>query len=59
MQIVCPKCNEVLGSAEAVARLVLTVHCPFDGFEFGVAVTPPEQMAVAKEVLGPEPAAAE
>jgi hypothetical protein len=57
MQIVCPKCEQVLGSAESTARLILTVHCPFDGHEFGVAVVPPEQMSVAKEILGPEPVA--
>jgi hypothetical protein len=43
MQIVCPKCDQVLGEATAVARLILTVHCPFDGHDFGVAVVPPAQ----------------
>jgi hypothetical protein len=44
MQIVCPKCDKVLGEATSVARLILTVHCPFDGHDFGVAVVPPEQV---------------
>ncbi len=43
MQIVCPKCDAVLGEVSAVARLILTVHCPFDGHDFGVAVVAPEQ----------------
>jgi hypothetical protein len=43
MRIVCPKCDEVLGEVTSVARLILTVHCPFDGHDFGVAVVPPEQ----------------
>jgi hypothetical protein len=57
MQIICPKCGGVVGEATSTARLILTAHCPFDGHEFGVAVVPPEQMAIAKEVLGPEPEA--
>jgi len=43
MHVFCPKCEQVVGSVEAVARLILTVHCPFDGYEFGVAVEPPVQ----------------
>jgi hypothetical protein len=43
MQVVCAKCSEVLGEVTAVARLILTVHCPFDGHDFGVAVEPPTQ----------------
>lgn len=46
MKVVCPKCDEVLGEVKAVARLILTVHCPFDGHDFGVAVDPPEQTAL-------------
>jgi hypothetical protein len=57
MQIVCPKCDAVLGECTSVARLILTAHCPFDGHEFGVAVTPPQQLSVAESILGPEPAA--
>jgi hypothetical protein len=43
MTLTCPKCNQVLGSVSSTARLILTVHCPFDGHEFGVAVDPPTQ----------------
>lgn len=43
MDIVCPSCNKSVGKVEAVARLILTVHCPFDGCDFGVAVDPPPQ----------------
>ncbi len=43
MKIVCPKCDEVLGEVTAVARLILTVHCPFEGTDFGLAVEPPQQ----------------
>jgi hypothetical protein len=46
MQLICPKCDTVLGEVASVARLILTVHCPFDGHEFGVAVVPPEQAAL-------------
>jgi hypothetical protein len=45
MKLVCPKCSKEVGEVEAAARLVLTVHCPFDGHDFGVAVDP------AKEVV--------
>jgi hypothetical protein len=47
MEIVCTKCGKKLGMVEAVARLLLTVHCPFDGTDFGVAVDPPEPAAAA------------
>ncbi len=58
MQIVCPKCYEVLGKVESVARLILTVHCPFDGHDFGVAVVPPEQAELpASGTPSPAPAA--
>ena len=58
MQIVCPKCDQVLGKVEAVARLILTVHCPFDGHDFGVAVVPPEQADLnVTGTPGPAPAA--
>ncbi|HYL64457.1 MAG TPA: hypothetical protein VE077_17725 [Candidatus Methylomirabilis sp.] len=50
MKIVCPKCDEVLGEATSVARLILTVHCPFDGHDFGVAVVPPEQVPLPAPV---------
>lgn len=43
MTIVCPKCQETLGTVNACARLLVTVHCPFDGHDFGVAVDPPQQ----------------
>lgn len=49
MDIVCPKCETKIGTVESVARLILTVHCPFDGNDFGVAVDPPEPAA---EVTG-------
>ena len=40
MKIVCPKCGAEVGEVTSVARLILTVHCPFDGHDFGVAVDP-------------------
>lgn len=49
MTIVCPTCNEVLGSVVSTARLSLSVHCPFDGHDFGVAVEPPAQAALPTE----------
>ena len=55
MQIICPKCNAVIGEVSAVARLILTAHCPFDGNDFGVAVEPPEQGTLP--VTEPEPPA--
>lgn len=49
MTIVCPKCNETLGSVESTARLILTAHCPFCGHDSGVAVEPPAQAALPTE----------
>lgn len=49
MTIVCPKCQETLGKVEATARLLLTVHCPFDGHDFGVAVDPPQQAELPED----------
>lgn len=40
MTVNCPKCEEVLAEVRSRARLLLTVHCPYDGFEFGIAVDP-------------------
>lgn len=40
MNVVCPKCNEKLAEVQSVARLTLSVHCPFDGYDFGVSVEP-------------------
>jgi len=37
---------------ESVARLLLTVHCPFDGQDFGVAVDPVEPVAAAPVTTG-------
>ncbi len=45
MDIICPRCETKIGTADSVARLILTVHCPFDGHDFGVAVDPPEPAA--------------
>jgi hypothetical protein len=42
MDIVCTSCGKTVGKVEAAARLILTVHCPFDGTDFGVAVDAPE-----------------
>jgi hypothetical protein len=38
--ILCPKCNKALATVAPVSRLMLTVHCPFDGHDFGVTVHP-------------------
>lgn len=43
MTIVCPKCQETLGSVVSTARLILTAHCPYCGHDSGVAVEPPTQ----------------
>jgi hypothetical protein len=40
MKIICPQCESVVGDVDALARLILTVHCPYDGHDFGVAVDP-------------------
>lgn len=57
MQIVCPKCEAILGECTSVARLILTAHCPFDGHEFGVAVVAPEQTELpAAPLVTPVPA---
>jgi len=42
MDIVCPICKKKIATVESGARLILTVHCPFDGHDFGVVVDPPE-----------------
>jgi len=47
MRIICPQCERELGTVESVARLILTVHCPFDGNDFGVAAVPPEPAVAA------------
>jgi len=52
MEIVCISCGKTLGKVEAVARLILTVHCPFDGTDFGVAVEPSEPVADASAATG-------
>jgi hypothetical protein len=55
MQIVCPSCNRNVGNVGAAARLILTVHCPFDGTDFGVAV---DAEPVAEMTTGAADAAA-
>jgi hypothetical protein len=40
MEIACPKCGRSLGKVESIARLILTVHCPYEGHDFGLAVDP-------------------
>lgn len=47
MKLICPKCLKELGEVQSLARLILTVHCPYDGTDFGVAVEPPEPVAAA------------
>jgi transcription elongation factor Elf1 len=46
MKLVCSSCGKEAGEVTAVARLILTAHCPFCGQDFGVAVEP----SVAAEV---------
>jgi endogenous inhibitor of DNA gyrase (YacG/DUF329 family) len=56
MTVQCPKCGAVSGKVEATARLLLTVHCPFCGHDFGLAVDPPKQAELAPaatETLAP------
>jgi hypothetical protein len=58
MKIICPRCEKEVGTVESVARLILTVHCPFDGTDFGVAVVAPEPASAAPaETPAPVPAA--
>jgi hypothetical protein len=40
MKVKCPSCGETLAQVDAVERLNLTVHCPYDGKDFGVTVAP-------------------
>jgi hypothetical protein len=40
MNVVCTSCGKVLAKIEAVEVLNLTVHCPYDGQDFGVRVAP-------------------
>lgn len=47
MKIVCKDCQAEIGNVESVARLILTVHCPFCGKDFGLGVDPPEPAAAA------------
>jgi hypothetical protein len=47
MDINCTGCGKNVGKAESVARLILTVHCPFCGLDFGTAVDPPAPVAAA------------
>ena len=51
MKIVCTSCGKNVGEVVAVARLILTVHCPFDGNDFGVAVDPVEPAVVESAAL--------
>jgi hypothetical protein len=47
MKLICPSCTKEVGDVTAVAKLILTVHCPYDGCDFGVAVEPPAPVADA------------
>jgi hypothetical protein len=47
MKLVCTSCKKPCGEVTSVARLILTVHCPFCGKDFGVGVDPPEPAAAA------------
>ena len=38
MKIVCPKCGKEIGEVIPSAPLLLQVHCPFDGTDFGLSV---------------------
>jgi len=52
MDISCRKCGKPVGKVEAVARLILAVHCPFCGEDFGVGVDPLEPVAAASAGTG-------
>jgi endogenous inhibitor of DNA gyrase (YacG/DUF329 family) len=47
MKLVCPDCKKEMGQVESTARLILTVHCPFCGKDFGAGVDPPAAAAAA------------
>jgi hypothetical protein len=58
MEIVCTSCKKPVGSVTALARLILTVHCPFCGQDFGAGIDPPESVADAPGATpAPAPAA--
>lgn len=52
MDLVCKKCDKTVGTATAVARLILTVHCPFCGDDFGAAVDAPAPAESAAATSG-------
>lgn len=52
MQIVCPDCGKALGTVVAAEKLLLTVHCPFDGKDFGVTVEGPDVDVEVPKVPG-------
>jgi hypothetical protein len=58
MEIVCTSCWKPVGIVESFARLILTVHCPFCGHDFGAGVDPvePAAAAPATTVTGAPPA---
>jgi hypothetical protein len=49
MKLVCPDCYLESGEVTAVARLIITAHCPFCGYDFGVAVEPVVAAAAAPD----------
>lgn len=55
MEIVCTSCGKTSGEVTSVARLILTVHCPFCGKDFGLGVDEPEPAAVEPVTTGNEP----
>lgn len=52
MDIRCPSCTKKLGTVSAVDRLILTVHCPYDGYDFGVAVDPEPKSESVPDATG-------
>lgn len=53
MPVSCPKCNKLLAGVSPVATLLLTVHCPYDGENFGVKVYPAGETPETPETANP------
>lgn len=51
--VFCPKCNKALATVAPVSALLLTVHCPFDGHDFGVKVSPEGETPETPETANP------
>lgn len=53
MKVVCPSCEKELAEVQAFERLSMSVHCPYDGADFGVTVVPDGVVAETPEKANP------